>query len=684
MATGTITSLGIGSSIDLQGMLDTQRDADEAILGLKKNEVEDQTAIKEQLNSVLNQLLSMKTSSLSLSLTSNYLYRSVIVSDTDLLTATALDGTQTGSHRVETTRLASSSAYMSEGASSETACIYVPTVQESTTGFEDTDIVLAEGETIDIQYGPEDDPEVFTITGAIGGMTAADLVSAINSDAANQDDDGGQLVMASTYENEDGKTSIRIEAASGETGENNRVSVSGSESLVGFAAPVSELSFRTGTGEVYSIFIPAETTLEGLAKRINEDEDNPGVTATIINTGTGDNPYQLVIEANDSGEDSRITIISEPPDLILTEKNGSSYSMTGDQAISFDNAVTIDGTNNTIVFQENTGDGYGEELTAIIEEGDYETPEELALAVEYALENASSSNGNRKDYQVDIDPDTGKMTITEAGTLESLNIKWGDEDNTASAVLGFSETIEITPASSSLNAQITVDGISYQRQNNKSLDIIDGVTLSLYSTGVTTISVDASTSAVEETIISLVETYNTLVAEIEENDDYDEDTETWGTLSRSSTARSLQQALQSLFSTTINTGCSITSLMDLGIEINRDGTITLDEDTLSLQLSENFEDVQALLLGSDTVTGLADILNDEIGEYALSDGYIDGEIDMIDVRISRLEKDYAQQMERLDKKYETMAAEYAALDSYLAELASVQSYIEQMLSTQDE
>lgn len=681
MATGSITSLGLGSSLDLQTMLDTQREADEAINDLKVTEVEEQTAVEESLNTVLNDLLSMKTSSLSLSLSSNYLYRSVTVSDSDLITATAVDGTDTGSHRVETSRLATASTYVSEGTSSETASVYVPTVQESTAGFADTDIVLADGETLDIEYGPEDDPQTFTITGTTGGMTAAELVSAINSDTGNQDDDGNALVTASTYTDDDGTTSIRIEAASGETGEDNRVSVSGSDSSFGFAAPVSELSFTTGDGEVYTISIPAETTLEGLAERINEDEDNPGVTATVIDTGTGDNPYQLVLTADDSGEDNRITIISEPSGLALTETNGSGYSMTGDSAISFDTDVTIDTTNNTIVFQEDTGDGYGDTLTAEIAAGDYDTAEELADAVELALENESSLNGEGKDYQVEIDEDTGEMTISEAGTLEGLNIMWEDASSTASATLGFSETQEITPASSSLNAEITVDGISYQRQENTSLtDVISGVTLSLYSTGVTTVSVSVSTGTVEDAITSLVETYNTLIAEIDENDDYDEDTETWGTLAQSSTARLLEQALQSLFSTTISTGGSITSLIDLGIEFEDDGTLTLDADTLSEQLLDNFEDVQDLLLGTDTETGLADLLNDAIGNYALSDGYISTEIDMIDETISRLEESYEDQLAIIDKKYETMATEYAALDTYLAELESMQSYVETMFS----
>jgi flagellar hook-associated protein 2 len=433
---------------------------------------------------------------------------------------------------------------------------------------------------------------------------------------------------------------------------------------------------------VYTISIPAETTLEGLAERINEDDDNPGVTATVIDTGTGDNPYQLVLTADDSGEDNRITIISEPPGLTLTETNGSGYSMTGDAAISFDTDVTIDTTNNTIVFQEDTGDGYGDTLTAEIAVGDYETAEELAEAVELALENESSLNGEGKDYQVDIDEDTGEMTISEAGTLEGLNIMWEDASSTASATLGFSETQEITPASSSLNAEITVDGISYQRQENTSLsDIITGVTLSLYSTGVTTVSVSASTGTVEDAITSMVETYNTLMTEIDENDDYDEDTETWGTLAQSSTARILEQSLQSLFSTTVSTGGSITSLIDLGLEFEDDGTLTLDADTLSEQLLDNFDEIQDLLLGTDTETGLADILNDAIGNYALSDGYIDTEIDMIDEKISRLEDAYSDQLAIIDKKYETMATEYAALDSYLSELSSIQSYVETMFAS---
>ena len=52
----------------------------------------------------------------------------------------------------------------------------------------------------------------------------------------------------------------------------------------------------TYAGEEYSIDIPAGTTLEQLARYINNDPNNPGVTATIMNDGTGSpTAYHLVL-----------------------------------------------------------------------------------------------------------------------------------------------------------------------------------------------------------------------------------------------------------------------------------------------------------------------------------------------------------------------------------------------------
>lgn len=686
MTTGTITSLGIGSSIDLQGMLDTQREADEAILDLDLQKIEEQEAVQMELETVNALLFSTKTNTLNLSLTSNYLYREVSTSAPEVATATAQDGAETGTYRVEVTSLASQSSYMSEGTSSATASVYVPTIQESIEGFEDTDtsIVLAEGETIIISCGPEEDPKFIVITGTEGGMTMDEIVDVVNLSPSNQDSSGNSLVTASTIVDPEGQSHLCIAASSGETGETNRVEVTNSGSGMGFSAQTTEFAYTMGEGsDIYSIQVSADTSLETLANMINADENNPGVTASVIDTGIGDNPYKLALESDQTGEDSRIDIVSSLTDLAMDEQNGDGYTMEADQAISFEDPVVITALNdnNTIVFQEDSGDGYSQDLTAIIPDGVYDTPEELAKAVELALETESSANGNWADYQVTIDPWTGKLSIQEAGALENMTVKWDDQSSTAADTLGFSQTKTITPTGSSLNAEIIIDNVTYQRQENDNLtDLINGATFNLYSTGVSYIDIQEDISTIEQEILLMVETFNELLAEVDANDDYDEATGTWGTLAQSSSVNNLEYEMFNILGTIIDTGTGITSLYDLGLEVNQDGTISIDEDELNSILSENFEDVQTLLLGTDSFTGLADILNDKLGQYVLSNGYINSEIDALDENIARMEADYAQSMELLDKKYDILASQYSELDSYLAQMEAEQNTFAEMIS----
>jgi len=72
----------------------------------------------------------------------------------------------------------------------------------------------------------------------------------------------------------------------------------------------NDQSFSLQYGEeVLTFNVPSGTTLRGLVNLINSDEDNPGVTASIINSGSGESAYHLMLSGNDTGEDNRITIL---------------------------------------------------------------------------------------------------------------------------------------------------------------------------------------------------------------------------------------------------------------------------------------------------------------------------------------------------------------------------------------
>ena len=810
MATGTITSLGIGSSLDLQGILDSLRKADETSITLKQQDKTNLEATKNEFNTINAKLLSMKSNALSLSLGSNFLDRSVSISSSDVISASVATGTDANAYSATVNRLTSSSSFTSAGKAATTNTVYVPTVQKSSTGFDDTNaaIVLAEDEVMTMTYGYGSNIKSISITGEVGGSTLDDIVTLIANDTEN---DGGASTYLTATTFQDTTTSkyhLQIAPTSGGTGEDNRVMVTYPPATTGFSADAQTFSYTMGDSSVISLSIISDTSLASLVTQINDDENNPGVTASIINTGSGDTPYRLLLTADASGESSRIDITSQLSDLAMTEINGSDYSMKSDTTLSF-TSLTFDASNNNIdfeefapgtsgqltatipigeykdmdalataietamegvstnsvdynvtysatsakftiqalgstlselrmlwasgantattaasilghsvaddtgatnytsdgtislsstpiiirtvdnntdiVFQEDDGNGYTSDITATIATGVYNNGNDLATAVEKALETASATSGGGKDYSVTFNNTTSKLEIQEAGTLTNLKILWSEAGSTAASALGFDATDEtITPADSSLNASITVDGIEYQRTKNTGLtDIISGVTLSLIGQGNATLNITEDTTAIKKNITSLITTFNDIITEIDTNDDFDEDTETWGSLAKTTSIRSAKDVLLNLLGTEISINSTIKTYYDLGFEVAKDGSVSLDETILDNMITSNFAEIKTLFTGTTAgsgVTGIGDLLNNQIKNYTQASGLIDSETDALDDRISRLEEQIETATERLDKRYETMAQQFVRLDSYMRQMESQQNYVSQIFS----
>ncbi|MFQ3250139.1 MAG: flagellar hook-associated protein 2 [Glaciecola sp.] len=72
------------------------------------------------------------------------------------------------------------------------------------------------------------------------------------------------------------------------------------------------LTFKIGgTGDTFSINVAAGATLAELREQINNSEDNFGITANIINTGTADGGAKLVISSKITGEGNDLSIIND-------------------------------------------------------------------------------------------------------------------------------------------------------------------------------------------------------------------------------------------------------------------------------------------------------------------------------------------------------------------------------------
>ena len=97
--------------------------------------------------------------------------------------------------------------------------------------------------------------------------------------------------------------------------------------------------------------IDGTTTLNQLADLINRDNDNDNlITATVLNDGSDENEYRLVLTSAETGEENVIGITSNPTTLDFTNTNidspEESSSWGGTSHVSIGGSASYTGTDN--------------------------------------------------------------------------------------------------------------------------------------------------------------------------------------------------------------------------------------------------------------------------------------------------------------------------------------------------
>lgn len=152
-----------------------------------------------------------------------------------------------------------------------------------------------------------------------------------------------------------------------------------------------------------------------------------------------------------------------------------------------------------------------------------------------------------------------------------------------------------------LDAQVTLGtgpgALVVERSSNVIDDLIDGVTLSLTQTTTSpvTVTVNTDLDAAATKVRDFVNELNSTLSTINSRTRTASEGGTAGPLSNDSTARNLRLSLRSALSGTVAglTG-DVRTASAVGISLNRDGSITLDETKLRDALENDFESVVAL------------------------------------------------------------------------------------------
>ena len=132
--------------------------------------------------------------------------------------------------------------------------------------------------------------------------------------------------------------------------------VASSDTIINDSGSVKYFAYRYAGGDVVKVAVSDGATLQDLVDAINEDSNNPGVIATIVNDGQGlSNSYHLVLTGKNQGAAYTIDIVDSDTTLDGSSGTVDFTSSTFTETQSAQNAmVRLDGfpTDSTEYIQE--------------------------------------------------------------------------------------------------------------------------------------------------------------------------------------------------------------------------------------------------------------------------------------------------------------------------------------------
>lgn len=232
------------------------------------------------------------------------------------------------------------------------------------------------------------------------------------------------------------------------------------------------------------------------------------------------------------------------------------------------------------------------------------------------------------------------------------------------------------------DALFTVDGIAVTKSSNSVDDVIPGVTLNLLKETTGTpldVSVSENSDSVKSSIESFVKAYNDFYNEYKKLSDSGIDGGQKGVLASDSATRQLSSSLRAHLTQAVTgvTG-SFSTLSDIGVEFQRDGTLKVNSSRLDEALANDSAGVAELFSSAD---GYGTRLYDAVTEMVESNGIIDSRTDGYQERIDSIENKQLQMEARLGTYETRLRKSFGSLDVLLTNMNATSTYLAQQLAS---
>lgn len=262
-----------------------------------------------------------------------------------------------------------------------------------------------------------------------------------------------------------------------------------------------------------------------------------------------------------------------------------------------------------------------------------------------------------------------------------------DGDASGLSMLAFdplSGASQMTQAQAAANAALTINNIPINSASNTLTDVLDGLTLrvSRLTDGPVDLSVNRDTETIKKTVTAFADAYNGLVKLMREQTAYNESTKSAGVLQGDRTAVNMLYKLRSMVGGSTGASSAFTRMADIGLEPQRDGTLSVNATKLDSALGR-IDELKAFFARDDEGSandGFGTMLRQFADLTLGTDGAISTKQESLRNRIDGISERAVRMEDRLLLTEKRLREQYTKLDSNMAALSGLQAYVAQQVA----
>lgn len=249
---------------------------------------------------------------------------------------------------------------------------------------------------------------------------------------------------------------------------------------------------------------------------------------------------------------------------------GAAFTQNGNQA---GGSVTIDPSNNTLAGIRDAINSANLGVSASIVNDGSDAPYRLVLT--------STTGGANSEMKIAVSGDAALQSLLGHDPAGTQNM---------------------TEVATGRNAVATVNGITVQSPSNTLTEVVDGTSFTLSKTGSTTVTVGSDPGQASQSVLNFVKAYNALRIQVNALTKFDTaNAANNGALAGDVSTKAMINQLTDVLSQGIGNG-AFQSLGSIGVTMDKDGTLSINDAKLTAALNKSPSQVAALFAGTGTAT----------------------------------------------------------------------------------